>query len=152
MKIRIEIDNRALEPEIIIRTPQLDGDIAAVQAAIFEALSKNRQLHLIKDGKDYYLPPENVLFFEAIDGKTYAHTPAHVYKSKQKLYELEDLLPSSFIRAGKSVIIGTKHILAVSRNLTGPSLVQFRGSHKQISVSRGYFKQLKDKLNERSSL
>jgi len=149
MKIHIETDEKLSSPEIVIRSPKLDGGVAKIQAAILDTLAKTRQLTLIKDGKDYFLPPENVLFFESVDGKTYAHTPANVYLTKQKLYELEDILPGSFVRAGKSVVIGTKYILAISRNLTGPSVVQFRGSHKQINVSRGYFKQLKAKLNER---
>ncbi|MCL2869206.1 LytTR family transcriptional regulator [Candidatus Saccharibacteria bacterium] len=149
MKIRIETDDSLDEPEIIIRSPKLNGDVAKVQVAILDALTKNRKLPFMQGGKEYYLTPDSILFFEAVDGKTYAHTPANVYETRQKLYELEDILPSSFVRAGKSVVIGTKYILAISRNLTGPSTVQFRGSHKQINVSRGYFKQLKDKLNER---
>jgi DNA-binding LytR/AlgR family response regulator len=149
MKIRIETDENINEPEIVIRSNSLNGDVVKVQAAILDALVKNRKLILTKNGKEYYLTPENVLFFEAVDGKTFAHTPSDLYEIKQKLYELEDTLPSSFVRAGKSVVIGTKYILAITRNLAGPSTVQFRGSHKQINVSRGYFKQLQDKLNER---
>jgi DNA-binding LytR/AlgR family response regulator len=149
MKIRIETDDNVNEPEVVIRCRDIDSEAIKVQAAILDALRGDRKLTLIKGDKEYYLPPENILFFEAVDGKTFAHTPNGVYEAKQRLYELEDLLPSSFVRAGKSVIIGTKYILAITRNLTGPSTVQFRGSHKQINVSRGYFKQLKDKLSER---
>lgn len=150
MKIRIETDENLIEPEIVIRSRGLDSDIAKVQTAILDALTKDRKLVLLKHGKEYFVSPEQVLFFDAVDGKTFAHTVGDLYEIKQKLYELEDILPSSFVRAGKSVIIGTRYILSISRNLTGPSLVQFRGTHKQINVSRGYFKQLKDKLNERS--
>ncbi|MDR0591148.1 MAG: LytTR family transcriptional regulator [Candidatus Nomurabacteria bacterium] len=149
MKIRIETDDKISEPEVIIRCRDIDGEAVKVQTAILDALSKNRKLALLKDGKEYYLSPEAVLFFEAVDGKTFAHTPSDIFESKQKLYELEDSLPSSFVRAGKSVVLGTKYILAITRNLTGPSTVQFRSSHKQVNVSRSYFKQLKDKLNER---
>jgi DNA-binding LytR/AlgR family response regulator len=68
------------------------------------------------------------------------------------LYELERNLPTYFARASKSVIVNIRAILSISRNLTGPSMVQFRASHKQISISRGYYKELKDKLDERSLL
>ncbi len=150
MKIRIETDESLDEPEIVIRSRNLDGNVAKMQTAILDVLTKSRKLELIRNGKEFFLPPEQVLFFEAVDGKTFAHTPNHVYEIKQKLYELEDTLPNSFVRAGKSAVIGTRYILAISRNLTGPSVVQFRGSHKQVKVSRGYYKQLKDKLNERT--
>ncbi|MDR1196958.1 MAG: LytTR family transcriptional regulator [Candidatus Nomurabacteria bacterium] len=150
MKIRIETDKNLREPEIIIRTRGLDGDSAQLQSAIVNALAKTRRLTLTRGGKEFYLPPDDVLFFESVDGRTFAHTASQIFESKQRLYELEDSLPSSFARISKSVIANTRRILAVTRNLTGPSLIQFRGSHKQISVSRSYFKMLRDKLNERS--
>jgi DNA-binding LytR/AlgR family response regulator len=150
MKIRIETDNDIKEPEIVIRGRNLDNETLRIQTAILDALSKTRKLELLRDGKEYYLSPESVLFFTAIDGKTHAHTPKNVYEVKQKLYELEETLPRSFVRAGKSVVIGSKYVLSISRNLAGPSTVQFRGTHKQIKVSRGYYKQLRDKLKERS--
>ncbi|MDR3125591.1 MAG: LytTR family transcriptional regulator [Candidatus Nomurabacteria bacterium] len=150
MKIRIETDNNLREPEIIIRSQRLDGDAAELQSAIMKALAKTRKLTLFRGGKEFYLSPDDVLFFESVDGKTYAHTTQQIFESKQRLYELENSLPSSFVRISKSAIADTRRILAITRNLTGPSLIQFRGSHKQISVSRGYFKMLRDRLNERS--
>jgi len=150
MKIRIETDENLKEPEIVLRSRVFDGNVVKIQTAILNALVENRKLVLLKDGKEYYISPEAVLFFDAVDGKTFAHTANGVYEIKQKLYELENTLPSSFVRAGKSVVIGTKYILSISRNLAGSSVVQFRGSYKQIDVSRRYFKQVKDKLNERS--
>jgi DNA-binding LytR/AlgR family response regulator len=152
MKIRIETDDSVGEPEFVIRCRDLSPEIVDIQKTVLDSLTKSSKLTLLRDGKEFYLSPESILFFETVDGKTYAHTPRHIYETRQKLYELEGVLPSSFVRAGKSVIIGTRYILAVTRNLTGPSTVQFQATYKQISVSRGYFKQLRDKLNERNSL
>ncbi|MCL2085817.1 LytTR family transcriptional regulator, partial [Candidatus Saccharibacteria bacterium] len=121
MKIRIETDDKIEEPEIVIRSRILDNEVAKVQAAIIDALSKTQKMALTHGGKEYYLPPETVLFFEAAGGKTFAHTPKNAYEVRQKLYELEETLPRSFVRAGKSVVIGTKYVYAITRNLTGPS-------------------------------
>jgi DNA-binding LytR/AlgR family response regulator len=63
-----------------------------------------------------------------------------------KLYELEQALPRSFLRVSKSAILNTAKIYSIAKNLAGPSVVGFRGSHKQISVSRRYFPLLTDML------
>jgi DNA-binding LytR/AlgR family response regulator len=150
MKIRIETDERVDQPEVTIRCRAIDDEVLGIQTAIASALKTATRLVLTRGGKEYFLPPEQVLFFEAVDGKTFAHTASSVFETKFKLYELENALPSSFARASKSAIIGTRWVLAVKRNLAGPSLVQFRGSHKQINVSRGYYQQFINNLNERS--
>jgi len=148
MKIRIDIDENLREPEIVIRGN--GDDVAKLQSAILTASKNTQNLALVRDGRDYYLPAESILFFESVDGKTWAHTAKNIYEIRQKLYELENILPASFIRISKSAIIGTKYILSISHNLAGPSLVRFSGSIKQINVSRGYYKSLVNKLSERS--
>lgn len=150
MKIRINIDEGADEPEIVISCNRLDADIAMIQAALAEALARSSKLALIRDDREYYLPPDEILFFETVDSKTYAHTADETFLVKLKLYELEEILPVSHRRISKSAIVGTRHIYSITRNLTGPSLIRFRDSHKQISVSRSYYKQLINKLSERS--
>lgn len=99
-----------------------------------------------RDNKEYFLSINNILFFEAIDSKTYAHTNKNVYTTKHRLYELENILPGYFIRISKSAIINSNRILSINRNLTGPGLIHFSSSHKQINVSRQYYKKLRDKL------
>jgi len=150
MKIRIELDENVREPEIVLRCARLDGEAARAQAAIVDALNRDRRLALVRDGRDYYLPADDMLFFEAVDGKTWAHTAQHIYEIRLRLCELGNILPPSFTRIGKSAIVNTRRILSITHNLAGPSLVRFRGSVKRINVSRGYYKSLVNKLSERS--
>jgi DNA-binding LytR/AlgR family response regulator len=147
MKIRIETDNSIMEPEIIIRCGEIDSEVVKAQRALLEAISAESRLQLEKDGKEFYLFPEEILFFEASAGKTWAHTTDEVFEAKLRLYELEAILPHSFIRISKSAIVGCSEIYSVEKNITGPSVVRFRGSHKQISASRQYFRILQDRLN-----
>ncbi len=147
MKIRLELDPNIRQPELIIRAASLDDELRAVEQAVQDTLRAQERLSLWKEAQEFFIPPENVLFFQAVDGKTYAHTREAIFTTPRRLYELEELLPRSFVRAGKSVVLGTKHILALTRNLAGPSNVQFQGTHKQIQISRGYFKAVREKLN-----
>ncbi|GHU51211.1 DNA-binding protein [Clostridia bacterium] len=150
MKIRIDIDENAEESEVIIRCKTPDAEVVKIQQAVLEVLTAETRLQLTREDKDYYLLPEDILFFETMGGKTYAHTGSEVFETKFRLYELEESLPRSFIRVSKSAIVGTKHIYSIAKNITGPSLIQFFGSHKQISVSRQYFRILQDRLDSGS--
>ena len=58
-------------------------------------------------------------------------------------------MPVSFMRVSKSTILNTEHIYSISRNFTASSVVAFDGTHKQVFVSRYYYKPLISKLEEK---
>ena len=72
-----------------------------------------------------------------------------IFTCGYKLYELEELLPGSYMRISKSAIANLDYIYSITRNLTASSVVEFSGSGKKAMVSRGYYKMLVDKLNAR---
>jgi DNA-binding LytR/AlgR family response regulator len=152
MKIHLETDDNLREPEIVLRVPELNDDSAALQAAIARAIGSISKIKLEIDDKDFYVAPSAVLFFESVEGKTYAHTATKLYRTRAKLYELETILPGQFLRVSKSAILNSSQVLSIRRNLAGPSLIEFRASLKKLTVSRGYLKKLENKLNERSLL
>jgi DNA-binding LytR/AlgR family response regulator len=148
MKIRIDIDEEAAETEVVIKCREVTDEVVKLQNAVLSALAEDSKLPFIKSGKEYFLSVNQLLFFESTGGKTYAHTATDVFETKLKLYELENILPGSFVRASKSAIICTDKILSIAKNITGPSVVEFSGSHKKINVSRQYFNILRDMLNQ----
>ena len=148
MKIRIDIDNKADELEVIIRCQKVDDEVARLHSAMLNALVDDSRLRLAQGDMDYYIEPEEILFFETEGKHIYAHTKDEVFEAKMRLYELEELLPRSFLRISKSAIVGTGAIYAIDKNPVGPSTIHFRDSHKKLSVSRQYFKILRDKLNK----
>ena len=91
----------------------------------------------------------DILFFQTEAGQIQVHTKSDVYETDFKLYELEKMLPSCFLRISKSTIVNCEKIYSISRNLTAASLVQFQGTHKQAYVSRAYYKTLQNKLKEK---
>ena len=147
MKIRIETDTD-IEEEIVIKCRQLTPEIIRLQQMLTEAAGSSRQLALFRDDTDYYIETADILFFETESTSVMAHTAADVYETWLRLYELEELLPASFMRISKSSIVNTDRIYSMNRNLTASSAVEFQGTHKQVYVSRGYYKALKEKLEE----
>ena len=148
MKIRIDIDENVNETEVVIKCKEITEGITKLQSALLDSLSDKMTLELMKDDKEFFLSPDEILFFESQGGSTYAHTAVETFETKLKLYELEELLPRKFLRVSKSAILDVEKVYSIAKNITGPSIVQFRGSHKQINVSRQYFNILKSKLKD----
>ena len=147
MKIRIDIDNKVEETEVIIRCRKVDDEVAKLQIAMLRALADGSRLRLTQGDREFYIDAEDILFFETEGKHIFAHTKDEVFEAGVRLYELEELLPRSFLRISKSAIVGTESIYAIDKNPVGPSTIHFRDSHKKLSVSRQYFKILRDKLN-----
>ncbi|MEG1594885.1 MAG: LytTR family DNA-binding domain-containing protein [Lachnospiraceae bacterium] len=148
MKIQIEIDSQLSEDEFIIRCRKVDGKVQKIQEVVADIVKGQEKFVFYKGEKEYYLPLEQILFFETTDSKISAHTVDNVYLVKYRLYELEEILPKNFIRISKSTIMNLDHVYAINRNLTSASIVEFNNTYKQVCVSRYYFRTLQEKMKE----
>lgn len=149
MKIKIEIDESLSEDEVLIRCRGLTEQVTEIQKAVSEVVNTSQRFVFYRGNTEYYLALDEILFFETDGDGINAHTRDNIYQTKYKLYELEDLLPGCFMRISKSSIVNTNHIYSISRNLTASSVVAFAGTHKQVYVSRYYYKPLVNKLEEK---
>jgi len=148
VKLRIELTDGQNEDEVIVRCGSIDGNVKKLQDFISNLSSPKMTFY--KDSQEFFLPLEDILFFETEGEQVFAHTESDAFKVKYRLYELEDLLPGTFIRAAKGTIVNTKSIYAIDRNITSSSKVSFPGTHKHIYISRHYYKPLKEKMNQRN--
>lgn len=149
MKIRIEIDEKIKEDEVIIKCSQLTNEINKIQNVLKEMISQKTSMVFYKDNIEYFISLEEILFFETEGSFIFAHTIDNVYQVKYKLYELEEILPNNFMRVSKSTILNVDYIYSITRNLTASSIVEFQHTHKTVYVSRNYYKPLKFKLLEK---
>lgn len=149
MKLRIEFDDNLQEEEIIIRCRELSPQIVQLKEAVSESLQKNEVISFYKGDTRVYLSLEEILFFETEQNAVFAHTIDDYYEIHHRLYELEELLPSYFMRVSKSTILNTKQIFSIDKNIYASSTVCFRQTHKQVFVSRHYYKPLIGKLEHK---
>ena len=147
MKLRIEIDPDSQE-EILLRAPAVTDEVRRLQTVIAEALSRKLELALQLGEQECYIPCDEILFFETTERRVSAHTAEHMYFSPLKLCELEELLPRTFVRASKSCLVNTAHIVAINHSLTGASEILFKGTGKKIYASRMYYKIVHDTIEE----
>ena len=130
-----------------------DEEIVATVHAPSELTEKIRQLVMENTGTDriaaYWEDDIKMLAFSQIacitvcDGKTYAiDVKGTQYRLKQRRYELESILPSSFIRINKSAIAKEQQIERFAATFSGAVDAVFRSGYREY-VSRRCFAQIK---------
>lgn len=148
MKIRIEIASELPEEEIIIHCRQMDARMQRIEKFLQQESAPLPALTFYKQNEEYYFPLDDVLFFETEGDRVFAHTAQDTFHIPYRLYELLDFLPRQFVRAAKGAILNVRHIYSIQKNIASSSLVQFAGSHKQVYISRLYYKQCKQRLED----
>lgn len=145
MKIKIVEDKTMNENELTIHckamTPELESLIQELQTKTILAYKHSREV---------LINIQDVIFFETDQETVYVHTAKELFETRQRLYELEVLLPNYFMRISKSGIVNLKKIESIEKALASSRTIHIQNSHKVIYVSRKYYPVLKSKLNERS--
>lgn len=149
MKIRIEMDDGVAEEEVIIRCRGLTDEVMLLQKQLSEIIASKLRLEVTKGDTTCYLSPEEVLFLETTGVYVAVHTREDIYTMRQRLYELEEVLPRSFVRISKSAIVNVSNIRSMHKNITGPSEIEFSGTIKRAYASRNYLKALMNRLEEK---
>lgn len=108
--------------------------------------SRQGQLVGTLDGRQYSIAVPEILYIESVDNKTFIYTSSKVYESKQRIYELEDVLKSRyFLRISKAAIANLMKISSVKPAFGGRfSAVLSNG--EEIIISRKYVSDLKKTL------
>lgn len=149
MKIKFKEDENCAEDEVVIHCQKITNQHLQLQQMAEELLMGKRRVKLYHQGKEYFIPMDEIYFFETDGTQVYAHTADKHYLVKQKLYELQQELPSMFFRTAKSMIINLDLVSSVTKNLTSSSIVDFYNTPKKSYVSRRYYKMFNEFLNER---
>lgn len=100
---------------------------------------KGDQICLVQSHRIYYI--------ETIKEKQYLYTEKEALEIKKRLYELERILPSNFIRISKSVIINIDMVQTYTPGFNGLMKVTMNNSAVTY-ISRKYLKEVRDRILE----
>ena len=148
LKIRIEM-SEGVQEEVVIRCREITPEIIRLQQLLSGNSDRSNQFLVYKGDTEYYLNVNDIIFFETEGNAVMAHTKNDMYETRRKLYELEELSGGRFQRISKSAIVNVDKVYSIKRNVTSSSAIEFQGTHKQIYVSRAYYKMLREKLEEK---
>ena len=108
--------------------------------------SRQGQLTATADERQYEIAITDIFYIESVDNKTFIYTKCKVYESRQRLYELEEVLKNNrFLRVSKSTVLNLMKVSAIKPALNSRfTAVLFSG--EQIVISRKYVPALKKAL------
>ncbi len=149
MKLFLNIDRAFKETRVTIEGPELDENIQEVIDFIH---GREQQFLIGKKGEmQHILKPVDIHYFHTENEHVIAVTETDSFILKEKLYELEAMLPSNkYIRLSKSVIANLHELSRFEASFNGTLCVYFKSGKKEY-VSRTYVPTIKEalKLNRR---
>ncbi len=98
------------------------------------------------EDRQYEVPVTDIYYMESVENRVYLYTADKVYESRQKIYELEEMLKEKhFLRASKSTLLNLLKVSAIKPALNGRfTAVLFSG--EQVIITRKYVPELKKAL------
>lgn len=144
MQVEIQLDAACTEPQVIIRTAQMDDAVQALAKRISD--TPPQLLTGSRDGTIEILNPSELIRIFADGGKTVAVTENGTYDLRLRLYEAEERLPhSSFVRISKSEIVNLHKVKSFDLSFSGTICIRFLNDTVTY-VSRRYVREIKQIL------
>lgn len=141
MKFNLIID-KSKEEEITLTVHERSELTNTIEALVIQN-SQTDRIPVYSDDEMLLLPFKDIECIISEDGKTFAIvSKSKKYRIKMRLYEVEELLPSFFIRINKSVIANENKIERFSTAFSGAVDAVFRSGYKEY-VSRRCFAEIK---------
>lgn len=141
MKFSLIID-KSREEEVAVTVHERSSLTEQIEALVLQHTGSDRVVAYTEDEMKL-LPFDEIECITVLDGKTYViDTRNRRYRLKQRLYELEQQLPSYFIRINKSTLANEKRIERFAASFSGAVDAVFRCGWREY-VSRRCFAEIK---------
>lgn len=141
MKFSLIID-KSREEEVAVTVHERSSLTEQIEALVLQHTGSDRVAAYTEDEMKL-LPFDEIECITVLEGKTYAiDTRNRRYRLKQRLYELEQQLPSYFIRINKSTLANEKRIERFAASFSGAVDAVFRCGWREY-VSRRCFAEIK---------
>jgi len=145
LRIKVEKTENITEPEIVLRFSEETEEVRHT-LSLLRTYFEKQPVTFYKDGAEVFFPVSEVLFFETEEEHVVAHTKDDVFRVKHRLYDLEQLLPSVFVRCAKSTLLNVMHVSAIRRAVGSGRMAELKNTHKQAYISRGYAKSVTERI------
>ena len=140
MEIKVFKVGKEKPEEVEIRCHEMTDEVREIVAFV---KTRQGQLTGIQEGKQFEIAVTDLLYVEAVDNKVFLYTQKQVYETRQKLYELEELLREKyFLRVSKSLLLNLMKVQSLRPAMNGRMLAVLKGG-EEIIITRKYVADLK---------
>ena len=139
MKVTLQQISAGSE-EVVIKykdmTEQIEGIVNYINR-------QEKKLIGLKEGQQYAIPPQNVIYLESVDGVTYLYTSMEVYRTNLSLAAVEAMyMEEGYFRCSKSMIINIYRITKL-KSESGNRIDAMMDNGEHVIISRRYAKELR---------
>ena len=143
LKLNVRKIKKDEQEEVEIRCHEIDDCVREIVSFV---KSRQGQLSGTLDGGQYEIPLTDILYIESVDNRTFLYTAKSTYESKQRLYELEEMLRQrSFLRVSKACILNLMKITHIKPS-PGSRFIAVLSNGEEVIISRKYVTELKKTL------
>ncbi|MBP3441817.1 MAG: LytTR family transcriptional regulator [Clostridia bacterium] len=140
MKFSFFIDKNR-EEEVIVYTHEENELLKEIESLVI----KNSAIWGYTDEERVIIHPSDTECFTVENNKVYAQTSQGKFRIKERLYQLENKLPDSFIKINKSCIANKNKIQKFDVSLSGTLTVVFKSGYRDY-VSRRNIRNIKERF------
>ena len=131
--------------EVIVRYRQMTDHLAGIVRYLE---GKSEKLSGMKDGQQFFINVQDILYLESVDGVTYFYTESEVYRTGHTLALFETLYAhDGFFRCSKSVMLNIYRFNRL-KSMNGNRIDATMDNGEHIVISRRYAGALRNILRE----
>ena len=135
--------------KVLITAPELNEQVQSILNNLSTVCENRNNIVATKNNELFLLKTNDILYFYSDEKYIYAKTRDESYRVKQKMYELEEILPNNkYVRISSAYIINIDKTISFDMGQIG-SLYAKMEDGKKLEVSKRKIKEVKKFLNER---
>ena len=147
MEYKLIIDEK--QPETVVVTAHRRSSLTDAIEALLKSNTGTDRIYAYTEDEMKLLLFAEIECITILNGKTYAiDKHAKQYRLKQRLYELESILPTFFIRINKSAFANENRLERFAVTYSGAVDAVFKCGYREY-VSRRCFAQIKRRFNQK---
>ena len=151
IKVRTNISNEYQDIEVCINAPAINQEVQMLENELLSISSKSiKQIIAMQDNDIFIINVSDIILFFSEEKNNFCKTKDGIYRIKEKLYYLEEMLsPKDFIRISNSAIININHVKCFNTSIIGKIIVKFKDGSEE-SVSKRKTSEIMKFLKDRS--
>ena len=139
IKVRTNISSEFQDIEICINAPERNEIVQTLENELLsKSLKSIQQIVAMQDNDIFIINVSDIILFFGEEKNNFCKTKDGIYKIKERLYYLEEVLPTKeFVRISNSAIININHVKCFNTSIVGKIKVKFKdGTEEDVSKRR----------------
>ena len=143
MKVSVELSSEYKEPYVIVYADKVTDEIQKMIDIL--SASETPITALQNEDNIVILKPDEIYMVRVEDGDTIIFGEKQKFRSRKRLYELEQQLGRQFMQISKSTLVNLAYMDSIEAGFNGTLLLKLKNGCKDY-VSRTYLPQFKKYL------